>query len=124
MRTKRRSGAVGTAAALVVVLASLTTIGVTATARSAGATTTTQQQAIVAAAASENGAAYCYGGGGIHGPSGETNNSTSLDCAPPKVGFDCMSLAQYAVYQGTGIAIPGDGTLPAHVGRFIPNQVT
>ena len=31
-----------------------------------------------------------------------------------------MSLVQYAVYQATGIALPGDGSQPAGVGTVIP----
>ncbi len=58
--------------------------------------------AIVDDAAKEKGVAYCDGGGGINGPSVGGSGST---CAKGVVGFDCMSLAQYAVYQATGFAI-------------------
>jgi cell wall-associated NlpC family hydrolase len=57
---------------------------------------------IVDYAAKEKGIAYCDGGGGINGPSVGGSGST---CAKGVVGFDCMSLAQYAVYQATGFAI-------------------
>ena len=35
-----------------------------------------------------------------------------------------MSLVQYAVYQATGIALPGDGTQPSGVGTFIAPLAT
>ena len=41
----------------------------------------------------------------INGPSSGTG------CTPPTVGYDCMSLAQYAVYQVTGITVPIDGEM-------------
>ena len=43
--------------------------------------------------------------------------STSRAAAPGVKGFDCMSLVQYAVYQVTGIALPGDGSQPRGVGH-------
>ena len=57
--------------------------------------------------------ALLRGGGGIDGPGRETNISSNR-CAPPKVGYDCMSLAQYAVYQGTGqqVVLPDNGARP------------
>jgi hypothetical protein len=61
--------------------------------------------AIVAAAASQAGVPYCDGGGGINGPSQPTDGEAQ--CSAP--GFDCMSLAQYAVYQVTGVTVPIDG---------------
>jgi cell wall-associated NlpC family hydrolase len=75
----------------------------------------TQQQAIINAAVSQQGTPYCEGGGGIHGPSG------GGACAPGVAGYDCMSLAQYAVYQGTGITVPlpPNADLPGP-GTFIP----
>jgi cell wall-associated NlpC family hydrolase len=93
------------------------------TAPAGTATASATGNAIVAAAASQSGKPYCYGGGGIDGPSEETNNSSSPGCAPPAVGFDCMSLAQYAVYQGTGhqVVVAESGAQPAS-GTFIPNQ--
>jgi cell wall-associated NlpC family hydrolase len=62
--------------------------------------------AIVAEAASQEGIAYCDGGGGINGPTVGGSGST---CAPGVVGYDCMSLAQFAVYQATGFAIDANG---------------
>ncbi len=61
--------------------------------------------AIVNYAASQAGVPYCDGGGGIHGPSVGGSGST---CGSGVVGFDCMSVAQYAVYQATGFAIDSD----------------
>jgi len=66
---------------------------------------------IAAYAASQAGVPYCDGGGGINGPTyGGVDES---GCGPGAKGFDCMSLVQYAVYQATGIALPGDGSQPA-----------
>jgi cell wall-associated NlpC family hydrolase len=76
--------------------------------------------AIVSAAASQNGVPYCEGGGGIDGPTVGTASST---CAPGVKGYDCMSLAQYAVFQVTGITVPIDGSLPGP-GTFIPPNGT
>jgi cell wall-associated NlpC family hydrolase len=74
--------------------------------------------AIVTAAASQDGVPYCEGGGGINGPTVGTASST---CAQGVKGYDCMSLAQYAVYQVTGITVPVNGSLPG-TGKFItPN---
>jgi cell wall-associated NlpC family hydrolase len=64
----------------------------------------TQEQAIVNAAALQAGVPYCEGGGGINGPSVGNASST---CTSGVKGYDCMSLAQYAVYQATGITVPG-----------------
>ena len=84
------------------------------------------ENSIVFYAASQAGDPYCYGGGGINGPGPETNNSSEPGCAPPAVGYDCMSLAQFAVYQGTGhaVALPSNGTQLKGVGTFIPPQST
>jgi hypothetical protein len=76
--------------------------------------------AIVSAAASQNGVPYCEGGGGINGPTVGTASST---CAQGVKGYDCMSLAQYAVYQVTGVTVPIDGSLPG-AGTFIPPNGT
>jgi cell wall-associated NlpC family hydrolase len=77
----------------------------------------TQQQAIVNAAASQAGVPYCEGGGGIDGP---TVGNASSTCNPGVKGYDCMSLAQYAVYQGTGATVPlPPASLPG-TGTFIP----
>ena len=77
---------------------------------------------IAAVAASQAGVAYCDGGGGIHGP---TNGGVvEAGCGPGVKGYDCMSLVQYAVYQATGIALPGDGSQPKGVGTVIAAQAT
>ncbi len=81
----------------------------------AGATVGDQ---IAAFAASEAGVPYCDGGGGINGPTNGGVNEAG--CGPGVKGFDCMSLVQYAVYQATGIALPGDGSQPEGVGTVIP----
>jgi cell wall-associated NlpC family hydrolase len=103
------------ATSALVLLASLCGIGVAMAARPAGATT--QQQAIVDFAASQAGTPYCEGGGGIDGP---TVGNASSTCGPGVKGYDCMSLAQYAVYQATRIRLPGNGTTQAGTGTFIP----
>ena len=77
---------------------------------------------IAAYAASQAGVAYCDGGGTIHGPS--NGGVVEQGCGPGVVGFDCMSLVQYAVFQATGIALPGDGSQPKGVGTFIAPQAT
>jgi cell wall-associated NlpC family hydrolase len=75
------------------------------------ATTPATVNAILAYAASQKGSPYCYGGGGINGPTEEISSpGNDYDCPPPTKGYDCMSLAQYAVYQGTG----GKVTLPSN----------
>jgi NlpC/P60 family len=90
-----------------------------------GSAATGAGNAILAAAASQKGKAYCYGGGGINGPSGDPYNPPNPGCAKGTTGYDCMSLAQYAVYQGTGheVALPSTGKQVA-VGKFIPSQGT
>ncbi|MGO9028077.1 MAG: NlpC/P60 family protein [Acidimicrobiales bacterium] len=86
------------------------------------ASAATQGDQIAAAAASQAGVPYCDGGGGIHGP---TNGGVvEAGCGPGVKGFDCMSLVQFAVFQVTGIALPGDGSQPSGVGTFIPPQTT
>jgi len=72
--------------------------------------------AIANAAASQAGVPYCAGGGGINGPS-----QSPIKICSGGPGYDCMSLAQYAVYQVTGITVPpGDGTpVPGDGGTFI-----
>jgi cell wall-associated NlpC family hydrolase len=101
--------AIGKVVAAVLVLTSLFGISVAIGTQSSAATTT--GQSILSYAASQNGYAYCDGGGTINGathgvgtPQGGCNGST--------VGYDCMSLVQYAVYQGTGktVAIPNSGS--------------
>ena len=93
----------------------------TSTAPATTTTTTTTTNAILAAATSQAGVPYCDGGGGINGPSVDPDNPQNEGCARPTKGFDCMSLAQYAVYQGTGhqVALPSNAT-QRKVGTFIP----
>src|ERR1019366_8114011 len=82
----------------------------------------TQGDLIVIEAASQANVPYCDNGGGISGPTyGGVNE---LGCGPSNRGFDCMSLAQFAVYQATGIVLPGDGSQLNGVGKFIPPQAT
>jgi hypothetical protein len=94
-----------------------------ATARAANpAAATSPGQAIVNAAASQVGVPYCDDGGGINGP---TNGGVQeLGCEGDTKGFDCMSLAQYAVYQGIGLTIPANGSQLTGVGTFIPPSDT
>jgi cell wall-associated NlpC family hydrolase len=77
-------------------------------------------QAIANAAASQSGIPYCEGGGGIHGATVGDGSST---CKAGVKGYDCMSLAQYAVFQVTGITVPVNGSLPGP-GKFIPPNGT
>ena len=71
--------------------------------------------AIATTAASQAGIPYCAGGGGINGPS-----QSPIKICSGGAGYDCMSLAQYAVYQVTGITVPpGDGTPVPGDGTFI-----
>jgi hypothetical protein len=82
----------------------------------------TQGDLIVSEAASQANVPYCDNGGGINGPSyGGVNEA---GCGPGTRGFDCMSLAQFAVYQATGIVLPGNGSQLSGVGQFIPPQAT
>jgi hypothetical protein len=106
------------AIAALVVIAALTGVVVTVHARPAGAET--QGDQIVSAAASQAGVPYCDGGGSINGP---TNGGVQeAGCEGNTQGFDCMTLAQYAVYQATGIVLPTDGSQLNGVGTFIPPQ--
>ena len=84
---------------------------------SASATSTTGQL-IADAAASQAGIPYCYGGGGINGPS---QPPSGMPSCPGGAGYSCMSLAQFAVYQVTGITVPAgsDISLPGE-GTFVP----
>ena len=77
---------------------------------------------IAAFAASQVGVPYCDGGGGINGPTNGGVNEAG--CGPGVKGYDCMSLVQFAVYQATGIALPGDGSQPKGVGTVIPRAGT
>jgi hypothetical protein len=64
--------------------------------------------------------AYCDGGGGINGPTHGVGTPQG-GCAGTTVGFDCMSLVQYAVYQGTGgqAVIPNSGSPVVDGGQVI-----
>ena len=83
-------------------LVSLVGIGVSVDVHPAAADA--QGDAIVNAAASQAGVPYCNGGGGINGPS-------PAQGAPRPWVTSCMSLAQYAVYQVTGITVPINGEM-------------
>ncbi len=64
--------------------------------------------AILAKAASQAGLPYCDGGGGPHGPS---HGQGGVNCeSPTAMGYDCMSLSQYAVYQAIGVKVPLAGS--------------
>jgi hypothetical protein len=76
-------------------------------------------QAIVAAAASQAGVAYCEGGGGPNGPSPANPPGSFTGCPTGTNGFDCMSLAQYAVFQATGIVLSGSAYQPLGAVTFI-----
>jgi cell wall-associated NlpC family hydrolase len=90
-----------------------------ATTRAAAAT---QGDQIAAYAASQANVPYCDGGGSINGP---TNGGVvEPGCGVGVRGFDCVTLVQYAVFQATGIVLPGDGTQPTGVGAFIAPQAT
>jgi cell wall-associated NlpC family hydrolase len=71
----------------------------------------TQGEAIVKAAAAQKGVPYCWGGGGIGGPShgyGDEDKEGDIhDCGAVAIdGFDCSGLTQYAVYKATGRQLP------------------
>jgi cell wall-associated NlpC family hydrolase len=100
---------------------SLVSVSLAVHAPGAGAATTPGAQ-IAAFAASQAGVAYCDGGGNINGP---TNGGVvEAGCGPGVKGYDCMSLVQFAVYQATGIALPGDGSQKSGAGTVIPAQAT
>jgi len=109
----------------VVLVLSLSGLAASLSARPAGAATrspalvpaATQGDAIVAAAASQAGVPYCDNGGGINGPS--SGGVVEDGCGAGVKGFDCMSLAQYAVYQVTGITLPTDGSQLSGVGTVL-----
>ena len=97
-------------------------VGLSLSAEPAHATAANVGDQIAALAASQAGVPYCDGGGGINGP---TNGGVvEAGCGAGVKGYDCMSLVQYAVFQATGIALPGDGSQPAGVGTIIPAQAT
>jgi hypothetical protein len=114
----------------VVLLLSLSGLALSLGTHAAGAATpapalvpaATQGAAIVAVAASQAGVPYCDDGGGINGPS--NGNIVETGCGKGVAGFDCMSLAQYAVYQVTGITLPSDGSQLSGVGTVIPASDT
>jgi Bacterial Ig domain len=101
----RFSALVTAAKAGAAMLLMLSLVGVVVSVDVHPATAQTTGAAIANYAASQAGVAYCEGGGGINGPSSGTG------CTAPTVGYDCMSLAQYAVYQATGITVPIDGEM-------------
>jgi hypothetical protein len=126
MHSKLSGGVLTWRLALAVLLAlSLSGLAFSLGAHPAGAVTrggalvpaATQGDAIVAAAAAEAGVPYCDGGGGINGPS--NGGVVEAGCGAGVAGFDCMSLAQYAVYQVTGIVLPSDGSQLSGVGTVI-----
>jgi cell wall-associated NlpC family hydrolase len=89
---------------------------------STGSVAATQGDQIAAFAASQANVPYCDGGGSINGP---TNGGVvEPGCGVGVKGYDCVTLVQYAVYQATGIALPGNGTQPSGVGMFIAPQAT
>ena len=116
MRTHRRFARAGRTLGAGLVLLAVIGVAVTVTPAPVGAAT--QGDQIAAVAASQAGVAYCDGGGGINGPT--HGSGDAVGCAGTTVGYDCMSLVQYAVYQVTGIALPGDGSQLPGVGTVIP----
>jgi cell wall-associated NlpC family hydrolase len=115
------SGSVGTRATVVVLLL-VALVGLSLSAGAGRASAATGGDQIAAFAASQAGVPYCDGGGDIHGP---TNGGVvEAGCGPGVKGFDCMSLVQFAVFQVTGIALPGDGSQPRGVGALIAPQAT
>jgi cell wall-associated NlpC family hydrolase len=122
MRSRQAQATIpGRAALALVVLLSLTGFALAFGTRAAGAATTEGNE-IVAAAASQAGVPYCDGGGGYNGPT--NGGQVESGCGAGTKGFDCMSLAQYAVYQAIGLKIPGDGSQLSGVGTFIPPDDT
>jgi cell wall-associated NlpC family hydrolase len=106
----------------VLLLLVVASVGILTASTSAPASADTVGGRIVASAASESGTPYCDGGGGIDGPS--NGGVVESGCGAGVKGFDCMSLVQYAVYQATGIALPGDGSQPKGVGTVIEPSAT
>jgi cell wall-associated NlpC family hydrolase len=89
-----------------------TTVAAPTQVATAAAATSPAENAILYFASREHGVANCSGGNGWYGPA-KVSGCT---------GFGCMSLAQFAVYQGTGgkVALPGNGTQLQGVGHVIP----
>jgi len=110
----------GRAVIALVLLFSLAGFVVSLDAHPAGAMT--QGDLIVIDAASQSNVPYCDGGGGINGPS--YGGVDEQGCGPSNRGFDCMSLAQFAVFQASGLVIPGDGSQLPGVGQFIAPEAT
>jgi hypothetical protein len=106
---------VARAALAVVVAATLSGTVVALSGQRAVAAVSTGQ-AIVNAAASQSGVAYCEGGGGDNGP---TNGDGPPQCPTGVKGYDCMSLAQYAVFQVTGQTVPFGGSIPGPGSTFV-----
>ena len=105
----------------VLLLVALVGVSLSVEVQRAAATASVGDQ-IAAFAASQAGIPYCDGGGGINGPSyGGVNEA---GCPTGTKGYDCMSLVQYAVYQATGIALPGNGQQLKGVGTVIPASAT
>jgi hypothetical protein len=92
-------------------------VGVSLTLDVQRAAATSVGDQIAAFAASQAGVPYCDGGGGIHGPS--NGGVVEAGCGVGVKGYDCMSLVQFAVFQATGIALPGDGSQPEGVGTVV-----
>jgi hypothetical protein len=128
MRARKSFGARMTRAVLAMLLLSALTAvaGLVRTTEAHAATTARAAtgQSIVAAAASQVNVPYCEGGGGPNGP-GPANppGNNFQGCPPGTNGFDCMSLAQYAVFQATGIVLSGSAYQPIGGDTFIqPND--
>ncbi|HEU4967150.1 MAG TPA: NlpC/P60 family protein [Candidatus Saccharimonadales bacterium] len=88
----------------------------------APASATSQDQAIVNAAASQSGVAYCWDGGDTSGPTHGQGDLGNGGCGTGVVGFDCSGLALYAVYKGTGIALPHGQGMQSAGGQVITAQ--
>jgi cell wall-associated NlpC family hydrolase len=118
MRSRLSGAAIpGRAAIALVVVLSLAGFALAFGTRPAGAAAPTQGDQIVAAAASQAGVPYCDGGGGYNGPT--NGGQVEAGCGAGVKGFDCMSLAQYAVFQAIGLKIPGDGSQLSGMGTVI-----
>ena len=99
--------------------ASSPSAGATVKAHTTAASAKQAENPILYFAAREKGVANCAGGGTWYGPT----DPASSGCSVP--GFGCMSLAQFAVYQGTN----GKVKLPINNqkgvgGTFIPPSTT
>lgn len=103
MRT-RLSGKSRAARMAMAAIAVVSLTGVALVVGTQGASAVSTGQDIVNEALSQSSYWYCEGGGGINGPSVPTGGN-----CPNGPGYDCMSLAQFAVYQETGITVPTNG---------------